>query len=154
MIILTRQEGKMTVKAKGVRGVLSKRRQHIELFNTVNAQVIEGKSCSILGQTELLSDRSFLKKDLMSLRIAYHLVELVEKLLPEREMQTEVFDLLDRALSSINSDRWANEPYLIDVFETRLLSMLGYGSATPRLDTELFIEDLLGSRLTSRSILQ
>lgn len=154
MTVLTRFNGKMLLRAKGVRGVESKRRSHVELFNTIKIQVIEGKSFPILGQTELLSDRSFLKSDLMSLRIAFHLVELVGKMLPEHERQEEVFDLLDRALSSISPQRWANEPQLIDVFETRLLTMLGYGSASLGQDIEVLIEELLGSRLTSRVILQ
>ena len=151
---LTRLEGKMAIRAKGVRGALSKRRSHIELFNTATIQVINGKAFSILGQTELLADRSFLKRDLKSLRIAYHLVELVEKLLPEHQPQEDVFSLLDRALSSIGMEQWSNEPWLITVFEDRLLTMLGYGTSAPHQDLEYLIEDLLGSPLTSRAILQ
>lgn len=154
MTLLTRSKGKIVVRARGVRGAQSKRRSHIELFNTLKIQVIEGKSFSVLGQTELLSDRSFLKHDLQSLRIAFHLVELVEKLLPEHEPQEEIFDLLDRALSSISPELWANEAGLAQVFEGRLLVMLGYGLVGSYDDAEQTIEELLGARLTSRVILQ
>lgn len=154
MTLLTRDGGKCTVIAKGVRGATSKRAAHVELFNTIKAQLIERKGMSILAQTELVSDRSSIKSHLKLLRIAYHLVEVTEKLTPDGQRQEEVFDLLDRALSSINMDQWNNEERLTNAFEMKLLALLGYGLSEDPKKTQQYIEELIERKLRSRTVLK
>lgn len=152
--LYTRHKGKMGVKAKGVRAENSKRRSHVELFNTIQAQVLEGKSFPILAQTELLKDRSKIKSDIKLLRIAYHLCEVVNYLTPEHQPHREVFDLLDRALSSIDLLTWKQEEKLVYAFEAKLLTLLGFG-VPKNNDSELhsYIEELVNTSLKSQKIL-
>ena len=63
LTIFTEKNGKMIVRAKGVRLSKSKRGGHIELFNTVKVQIIEGRGFPVLAQTELVEDRSSIKSD-------------------------------------------------------------------------------------------
>ena len=154
LTLLTGEMGKITVLAKGVRRATAKRKAHIELFNTVRCQLIEGKSLWILTQTELVADRSVIKSHLKLLRIAYHLVELVERLLPENQKQSELFELLNRALSSINMNQWRDEDRLTNAFEEKLLRLLGFGAPKDRRQTESYIESLMERKLRSREILK
>ena len=62
--VLTKRYGKLQVVAKGIRKNGARRSSHIELFNTVKIQVIEGRAGLILGQTEMAVDRSRIKSDL------------------------------------------------------------------------------------------
>lgn len=151
--LLTHDGGKRTAIAKGVRGALSKRAAHIELFNTIKAQLIETKNMPILAQTELTSDRSSIKSHLKLLRIAYHLVEVVEKLTPEEQKQEEIFNLLNRALSSVNMNQWKDEERLTGAFETKLLTLLGYGIPEEKQKTRQYIENLIEQRLRSWLVL-
>lgn len=152
--LYTRHQGKMGVKAKGVRAENSKRRSHVELFNTIQAQVFEGKSFPILAQTELLKDRSNIKSDLKLLRIAYHLCEVVNYLTPERQPHRDVFDLLDRALSSIDMVIWKQEEKLVYAFEAKLLMLLGFGVPTEnKSELHSYIEELVDTSLKSQKIL-
>lgn len=154
LTVLTREMGKITVLAKGVRRAAAKRKAHIELFNTIKCQLIEGKNLWILAQTELTIDRSIIKSDLKLLRIAYHLVELVERLLPENQRQSELFELLNRALSSINMNQWKDEERLTGAFEEKLLRLLGFGMPEDKRQMESYIESLMERKLRSREILK
>lgn len=154
LTLLTYEMGKITVLAKGVRRAATKRKSHIELFNTIKCQLIEGKSFWILAQTELTADRSVIKSDLKLLRIAYHLAELAERLLPENQKQSELFELLNRALSSINMDQWKDEERLILAFEEKLLRLLGFGMPENKRQMESYIESLMEQKLRSKEILK
>lgn len=154
LTLLTREMGKITVLAKGVRRAVAKRKSHIELFNTIRCQLIEGKSFWILAQTELVEDRSIIKSNLKLLRIAYHLVELAERLLPENQKQGALFELLNRALSSINMNQWKDEDRLTSAFEEKLLRLLGFGTPEDKRQMESYIESLMERKLRSREILR
>lgn len=153
LTLFTEKYGKMVVKAKGVRLSQSKRQGHIELFNTIKAQIIEGRGFPILAQTELIADRSVIKSDIKLLRIAYHLTELVSRLTPEREKHGEVFDLLNRAFSSINLKTWDKEEFLSEKFEEKLLHLLGYGLPPDGGSWREYIESITDFKLRAQEIL-
>lgn len=153
LTLFTEKNGKMVVKAKGVRLSQSKRQGHIELFNTIKAQIVESRGIPVLTQTDLIADRSKIKSGLKLLRIAYHLTELVNKLTPEHQPQPELFELLNQALSSINLTTWQREEYLSGKFEEKLLRLLGYGSPADNRSWHEYIESITDSKLRAQKIL-
>lgn len=153
LTIFTESHGKITVRAKGVRLGKSKRRGHIELFNTIKAQIIESRGFPVLAQTELTEDRSSIKSDIKLLRIAYHLAELVSRLTPDNEKHQEIFDLLNRAFSSISLKIWDKEAYLSEKFEEKLLHLLGYGAPPDGGSWHDYIESITDFKLRSQEIL-
>ncbi len=152
--LLTKRHGKLQAVAKGVRKNGAKRGSHIELFNTVKVQVIEGKAGFILGQTEMAVDRSGLKSDLKLMRIAFSLVEVVDRMTPVEAAQPELFELLDRALSSVSLDKWGDEDRLTQAFAEKVLKLTGFGIPKGIGDLHLYIEELVESRLRSQEILR
>lgn len=152
--MLTKRHGKLQVVAKGVRKNGARRSSHIELFNTIKVQVIEGKAGLILGQTELVSDRSRIKSDLKLMRIAFSLAEVVDRMTPAAEPHPELFELLDRALSSVSLDKWENEDRLTQAFAEKVLKLTGFGVPKGVSDLHEYIEELVESRLRSQEILK
>lgn len=153
LTIFTEDRGKIVVMAKGVRLSRSKRRGHIELFNTIKAQVVESRGFPVLAQTELIADRSSMKSDIKLLRIAYHLAELVSRLTPDNEKHREIFDLLNRAFSSISLKVWDKEAYLSEKFEEKLLYLLGYGTPPDGGSWHEYIESITDFKLRAQEIL-
>ena len=153
LTLFTERDGKIVVRAKGVRLSRSKRRGHIELFNTIKAQIIESRGFPILAQTELIEDRSSIKSNIKLLRIAYHLTELVSRLTPEHEKHQEVFELLNRAFSSISLKVWDREAYLSEKFEEKLLRLLGYGAPPDGGSWHEYIESITDFKLRAQEIL-
>lgn len=154
LTLFTKKHGKMIVRARGVRLSQSKRQGHIELFNTIKAQIIESRGIPVLAQTDLMAGRSKIKSSLKLLRIAYHLTELVNKLTPEYQPQPELFELLNRGLSSINLVIWQREEYLSGKFEEKLLRLLGYGAPPDNGSLHDYIESIIDSKLHSHKILK
>jgi len=150
--VLTKRHGKLQVVAKGVRKNGAKRGSHIELFNTVKAQVIEGKAGLILGQTELVTERSGLKSDLKLIRIGFSLVEVADRMTPFAQSHPELFELLDRALSSVSLDKWSDEDRLTQVFAEKVLKLTGFGVPKGVSDLHEYIEELVESRLRSQEV--
>lgn len=153
LTLLTKKHGKMIVRARGVRLSQSKRRGHIELFNTIKAQIVEAHGIPVLAQTDLMAGRSKIKSSLKLLRIAYHLTELVNKLTPEYQSQPELFELLNRGLSSIDLKTWQKEEYLSGKFEEKLLRLLGYGAPPDGGSWHEYIEGITDSKLRAQEIL-
>lgn len=150
--MLTKRHGKLQIVAKGVRKNGARRSSHIELFNTVKVQVIEGKAGLILGQTELIVDRSRIKSDLKLVRIAFSLAEVTDRMTPVAEPQPELFELLDRALSSVSLEKWNNEGRLTQAFAEKVLRLTGFGIPKGVSDLHEYIEELVESRLRSQEV--
>ncbi|HSD98669.1 MAG TPA: DNA repair protein RecO [Patescibacteria group bacterium] len=144
--VLTKNHGKMTVKAVGVRKISSKRSSHIEPLNHVVMAIYKGKGIPVL--TEITTKESFpnLKNDLQKIGFAYHLCELIDGLCPEGQENTHVFDLLQGVLFDLCLD--INLPERIHEFEVALLTTLGYWSdSSTQLNTAYVIESILERRL-------
>jgi len=83
LTVFTKQFGKLSIKAAGVRKIASRRASHIELLNLVQMGLYKGQGMHVL--TEAVSTESFssIKADLTKVGFAYHICELVDGLCPE-----------------------------------------------------------------------
>lgn len=150
--IFTRKNGKIKVKANGVRRIASKRSPHIELFNYCIFGLYQGNGMPVLTEVESRESFPLLKKDLQRIGLAYHVCELVDGLCAENQEHPEVFMLLGQALRKISKD--ANPAEGIHEFELELLSMLGFRQASNKdINTQEFIEELLEHKLKTKQIL-
>lgn len=146
LTVLTRNLGKITVKAVGVRKISSKRSAHIEPLNHAVLSLYKGKGMHTL--TEVVAKESFaeIKQDLQKIGFAYHLCELIDGLCPEGQENSQVFDLLYNVLSDLRFETHIVER--IHEFEVALLTTLGYwNSSNTQLNTSYVIESILERRL-------
>lgn len=154
LTVLTKELGKIQIKAKGVRKITSKRASHIEPLNMCSLSLYKGQSLPVL--TEVISTENFsdLKEDLAKIGFAYHLCELVDGLCPPNEENGNVFRLLLDVLKKMEYEMEVTP--LIRRFEVDLLRELGYWSATQQNykgNIAFVIEDILERRLKTRQLL-
>ena len=146
LTVFTKQYGKMTVRAVGVRKISSKRSSHIEPLNHVVMSLYQGKGMAILTEITTLDSFSPLKENLQRIGFAYHLCELVDGLCPEGQENSAVFQLLQNVLPELSTAE--NMVERMHDFEVALLTQLGYWSEeSARLSTSLVIERILERRL-------
>lgn len=146
LTVLTRNYGKMSVKAIGVRKISSKRSSHIEPLNHVVCTLYKGKGMPILTEITTKENFSLLKTDLQRIGFAYHLCELVDGLCPEGQENGRVFDLLRNVLSDLTGR--VELAVRIHEFEVALLTTLGYWSdQSANLNTSYVIESILERKL-------
>lgn len=101
--VLTRNHGKILVKAAGVRKITSRRSAHIELLNHAILNVYKGNNFPILTEATMVDDYVAIKTDFNKIGIAYHLCELVDGLCPENQENSNVFSLLKNTLNQLSN---------------------------------------------------
>jgi DNA repair protein RecO (recombination protein O) len=152
--IFTKQNGKIKVKATGVRKIASRRSPHIELLNYCIFSLYQGKGMPVLTEVESRESFPLLKKELKRIGLAYHVCELIDGLCAENQENPDVFMLLGRTLRKLSKEENLKE--VIYEFELELLSLLGFhktSTSTAKIDTQELIENLLERRLKTMQIL-
>lgn len=157
LTVFTRDHGKMSIKAKGIRRVPSRRSAHVELLNHA-VLTLHHSMYPTLTEATALETFPDLKGDLQKVGFAYHICELIDGLCPENQEQRQVYFLLKSALERLSLCLTDEIVFAIHEFEIELLTLLGYWhrplAASNTLDTNSFIENILERRLKSRRIFQ
>lgn len=153
--LFTRKQGKITVLARGVRRITSRKAPHLELFRYIQGYIVTGKTIPLLIEAQTISSFSSLQSDIEKIARSYKIVEEVERLCPEGQPHEEVFILLLQALQSLHQTNTH-----LDIFSSRfshhLLWELGYLPRQTVLDeikVDGFIENILERKLKSTSLL-
>lgn len=152
LTVLTKNNGKILVKATGIRRIASRRSPHVELLNHSILGLYKGKSYALLTEAQTIDNFSPIKNSLEKIGYAYHLCELIDGFCPENQENTKIFYLLKNILTNISIDN----PVSIREFEIELLTTLGYWNRadmlTERFNIHNFMENILERKLKSYNI--
>jgi len=145
--------GKIRLLAKGIRKPKSRKGGNLELFNWVKIYAAKGRNLDLITEVEVVKPFRKWRKDLGRVAIAYHLVELVDRLTAEEAKNREVFELLVLSLEKLGTEEDLEK--LRSDFEVKLLEELGFwprGKSGQQVDLQAYIEKLIEKRLNSRKI--
>ncbi|MDH7576929.1 MAG: DNA repair protein RecO [Bacillota bacterium] len=123
LTLFTREAGKVSAIAKGVRKPTSRLRGAVQLFSHTHLVLYTGKSLDTITQGEAEETFCFLQEDLERLAAASGCAELVDRLTLEKQPSGKVFHLLLTALRVLEK---GDPELLARVFEIKLLAALGY----------------------------
>lgn len=125
LTVFTLQLGKISVLAKGVRRVTSRRSGNVELLN--RSIMFLHKARTFLILTEASSEDTYqrIKEDLTLSTVAFHILELVDKLTAENQENRSLYEDLVEVLKRLNRKP---RQILIRAFEVKILSNLGFVS--------------------------
>lgn len=153
LTVFTKDEGKIEVRAKGVRKITSKRASHIELLNTVSLALYASARGYILTEAVAIDTNEYLKQDLTKIGLLYHVCELIDGLCPENQEHTQIYFVLEELLDKFKTK--INLAEAIHQFEIDLLTLLGYYSQQDLTGSKasFFIESILERKLKTRQIL-
>ncbi len=151
LTVFTKRNGKLTIKAAGVRKIQSRRSSHIELLNHASLGLYKGHGMPVLTEVTAISEFGDIKDDLQKCGYAYHICELIDGLLPENQEHAAVFTLLVETLRRLSSQE--ESMLVVHEFEVELLTLLGYwNQGHANIDTHRYIEDILERRLKAKQI--
>ncbi|MBN2044887.1 MAG: DNA repair protein RecO [Anaerolineales bacterium] len=125
LTIFTRQKGKLTAIAKGVRKVRSKKGGHLEPFTHSNLLLATGRTWFVVTQAEAQDSYPNLTRELEILGFASYLVELVDRFTYEEEENVPIFNLLKNSLARLDEGEFPAQ-LVVRYFEIRLLDLLGF----------------------------
>ncbi len=130
LALFTREYGRLSAVARGVRKPTSKRSGALEPFSHVRLLLARGRGAlDVVAQVEVLEGTGALRADLLRFGQAALVAELVEAATPEREPQPGLFHLLVEALRLL---RQPEEAPAALWFALHLISMVGYQPALER----------------------
>src|SRR5437773_1848962 len=93
LTVLTQRYGKISVIAKGVRKITSRRAGNIEVLNLVKLHLFKAKNYN-LSEAESIETFQKLKGNLTLSTTSFHIIELVDRLVPEEQKNERLFDLV------------------------------------------------------------
>ncbi|MFH2085389.1 MAG: DNA repair protein RecO [bacterium] len=141
LTIFTLEEGKISVYARGVRSVKSKRGSQLDLFSHIKFELFEKNDRRTLTSVELLDGHQSSKRSLSNISRLFQIGELIDALTVEHDPHPEVYNLLVTALANLS--RFDTPEYLYR-FKKKLLDLLGYGDRPLTISgIDDYIESLL-----------
>lgn len=157
LTIFTKHYGKIKARAPGIRRTTSRKSAHLELFNLASLFLAQGKTMDIVTEAQTISNFPSLRKDLEKVGVAYYLCELVDSLCPEKQENSEVFNLLVETFKRLELVQ-SNEIYLLSRgFSNQLLHFLGFLPRDKKLqgaELEQFLENIMEKKLKSPKLLR
>lgn len=154
LTVFTQKNGKIQIKALGVRRLNSRRSSHVELLNHTSLTLYKAQTLPILTEAQTLDDFSKIKENLTKVGFGYHICELIDGLCAENQENRTVFSLLLNTLKLLSE-----EDDIVDAihnFEISLLTNLGFyphSRFSKNLNTEFLIEQILERKLKSKQLL-
>lgn len=126
----TKDRGKLSLIARGVRKIKSKQNGKLTPFSIIEVMIANGKKIDTLATAEIIKDFPNLKKNLVALGVATFCLELVDRLTGQEAKEVKVYKLLDEVLTLLNENINANDELLKAlgwVFGLKLIELLGFG---------------------------
>lgn len=147
LTVMSRDRGKLTLLAKGVRRPASRKAGHIEPFTHVELLIAKGSSLDLVTQAETVDAHRKLREDLWRSAWAYYVAELADVFTLDGDPNALLFDLLLETLDRLNQE--VDPGLATRYFELHLLSLAGF---QPQLFRCLQCDQLLKPEINFFSI--
>lgn len=137
---LTSTHGKVRIYGRGVKNLMSRRKPHVQTGNLVSFVLRSNRDQLYLQETSLISAFSAIKLSSEKTAWLYPYLFMIDRLMPEHEVDTVVYQLLQKYLISLSEQSHPAERFIESA--NRLLIQLGYSDATLSLSelSHLFTE--------------
>jgi len=122
--ILSKNYGRITVLAKGIRRPTSRKRGHLEVFSQIKFQAKRGKGLDILTEAETIENYGELRTNLKKAALAYFFMEAIGRMTHEDEPQPELYSSLLKNLKILKHEEKLRT--LKDNFIVEVLTLLGF----------------------------
>ena len=124
--LFTREHGKISALARGVRKISSRRAGNLDTLNLVSVSIHErSNGFKDIKEVKTLESFKSLKKDLKKSVKAYYLAELIHRAVEENEEVPQIFDLFVNSLKALQKDGYKGD-LVISYFEMNLMKLLGF----------------------------
>lgn len=146
--VYTKDFGRVSLLAKGVRMPKSRKRGHIEVFSLVDFQAVRGKGIDIMTEVEIIDNFAKIRKNLKKVALAFYFMEVIGKITSENEHNTKVFESVLHNLEALKYSSSLKELRLN--FIHRILVDLGFWPKGKVLeDADAKLSEILERNLNS-----
>lgn len=126
--IYTKDFGKLRILGKAIRKITSKLKAGSGLFYLSEIEFIQGKTHKTLTDAILIENFKNIRQDLVKLRIAYKIVDILDELSPKEEKDKKIWELILETFHRLDTKyKIPNTAYKIYYyFFWHFVSILGY----------------------------
>lgn len=146
--IYSKNFGKVSLIAKGIKKLTSRKRGHLEIFNKIKFHAIVGKNMDIITEAQVIDDFSEIRNNLKRISLAYYFVEVIQKITHEHEPNIEIFRHLDyffQKLKVTNLLKKLKENFIYEIIVT-----LGFWPANDKLiNPDEVLEEIIERKINS-----
>lgn len=121
--VLTENEGKISLMAKGSRRLKSKFCGRLEPFYHVGLNYFQGRELGHLDEAEILEVYAPLESDLRSKGILFYMAEITAKLVADGQECNEVYNLLSECMCEFEE---SHSEIILHAYLVKLLTLLGF----------------------------
>jgi DNA repair protein RecO (recombination protein O) len=148
LIVISKDYGKISLLAKGIRKIKSKKRGHLEIFSKVKFSAIDGKGMDIMIEAQTLNDYAGVRVNLNKISLAYYFCEVINKITHEDGQRSLVFGLLSLALEELEQETELKKLRLKFIYE--LLTDMGYWPEGKKIiDADIVLDDVIERKINS-----
>ncbi|EKE15423.1 MAG: hypothetical protein ACD_12C00028G0001 [uncultured bacterium] len=122
--VFSQDLGRLTLFAKGIKKITSRRSPHLQTGNLVNILVSHKNDHYYLQESELVSGFSELKKNEKKVNNLYSFLFVLERLLPEQQKETKTYNLTKNFL--IDLSKSVKSDIITFQYLTDIMMQLGY----------------------------
>jgi DNA repair protein RecO (recombination protein O) len=149
--VFSKKHGRVTLIAKGVRKLLSRKRGYIEIFSRIKFQAAKGKTLDIMTEAEIIDDYGEIRGDLGKVSLAYYFMEVVGRTTRENEENIKIYELILKYLQTLKTDGKLKS--LRKVFVYDILTTLGFWpKGRPLLRADEILEEVTERQLNSHRV--
>ena len=123
--LFTKELGKVSVFAKGIKKITSRRLPHVQTANLINCVLYKKDERIFLQETSLISGFSQIKKDQTKLQYLYQFFFVIERLLPDNQLESHIYNLLMKFLVDLSNSKIENDEMLLN-YLNKTVYVLGY----------------------------
>jgi len=124
VVLLSQEQGKIRMIAKGVRKLTSSKKATLEPGNYVAAYGVVTKSMPLLTQAKMLDDCMSIRSNLQKIRQLSQFLEILDRLFVNQELDDGMFDHILNMRKLIVTDQPTKASLLPKI--DHMLTMLGY----------------------------
>lgn len=146
IVVLTHHFGKISLLAKGIKKITSKRISALQTGNIVKIIFSENNSTQkYLGSVELLSHLSAIKKDLVKMQHLYTLLFMFERLVPDSQKDPNTYVVCKKLLIQLAREK--TDAFFLTQAMSAILLQLGYGECSSYDECVSITEEIMGKKM-------
>lgn len=148
LVVFSKTFGKLSLLAKGIRKLKSKKRGHLEIFSQIKFSAVKGNGMDIMTEAETLNDFAGVRVNLNKITLAYYFCEVTNKITHEDGNPSGVYSLLSSVLKELETETELKKLRLKFIYS--LLIEMGYWPLNKKLiDADIVLDDVLERKINS-----
>lgn len=124
LTVYSKELGKISVIAKGIRKITSRKRSHLELMNECQLHLVKSHDFYIVTQADLIQSFKSIKSSLESAKFGYQVLEIFDKSTENEDPNEVLYQFLKKTLAFL--DKYEQNIDISNAFSLKLLKILGF----------------------------